>query len=312
MKTTLISTLATEGSFRKIEPNKPFWFAESTDSIVTSGRRRIIPASNTSGFRTQVVIDTNDDYVSPFFNAESYNILVSQNIINNGELYDSSITVTNGGFHDNVSNVAVTISDSNLYPGVSGARATANVTLNASGNVTSVNIINAGKGYIESPTITILEPGRAANATAVVTSEDSKFGGNAQCRYITRKVTLADGFDSGDLRVTVRAIRPQGTHIIVYYKVQSESDSRSFSDIKWKKMYIENDFNSPDLNTAIDFKYNPSDDPRINKLSYIEDGVTYPLGGTFKHFAIKIVLLAECGCVAPTLRNLRAVALPEG
>jgi hypothetical protein len=77
-------------------------------------------------------------------------------------------------------------------------------------------------------------------------------------------------------------------------------------------MYLENDFNSPDLNTALDFKYNASEDPRINKLSYVEDGQTYPLGGTFKHFAIKIVMLAECGCVAPTIRNLRAVALPEG
>jgi hypothetical protein len=312
MKTTLISTLTTESYFKRIEPNKPLWFAESTDSITTTGRRRIIPASNTSALRTQVIIDTNDDTVSPIFNSESYNILVSQNIINNGELYDSSITVTNGGFHDNVSNVTVTISDSDLYPGVSGARATANVTLNASGNVTSVNIINSGKGYVESPTITISEPGRAANATAVVTSEDSKYGGNAHCRYITRKVTLADGFDSGDLRVTVRAIRPQGTNIIVYYKVQSESDTRNFSDIKWRRMYLENDFNSPDLNTAIDFKYNPSADSRINKLSYIEDGTTYPLGGTFKHFAVKIVMLAECGCVAPTIRNLRAIALPEG
>jgi hypothetical protein len=312
LKTTLISTLATEGSFRKIEPNKPFWFAETTESIVANGRRRIIPASNTSAFKTQVVIDTDDDYVSPLFNSESYNILVSQNIINNGELYNSSVTVTNGGFHSNASNVVVTISDSNLYPGETGARATANVTLNASGNVSSVNIINAGKGYVESPTITIAEPGRLANATAVVTSEDSKIGGNAQCRYISKKVTLADGFDSGDLRVTVRAIRPQGTNIIVYYRVQSESDSREFSDIKWRRMYLENDFNSPDLNTAIDFKYNASSDTRINKLSYVEDGVTYPLSGTFKHFAIKIVLLAECGCVAPTVRNLRAIALPEG
>jgi hypothetical protein len=312
MKTTLISTLATEGFYKKIEPNKPIWFAESVDSIATTGRRRIIPASNTSALRTQVVIDTNDDTVSPFFNSESYNILVSQNIINNGELYNSSITVTDGGFHSNASNVVVTIGDSNLYPGESGARATANVTLNASGNVSSVNIINAGKGYVESPTITIAEPGRAANATAVVTSEDSKYGGNAQCRYLTKKITLADGFDSGDLRVTVRAIRPQGTNIIVYYKVQSDSDNRSFSDVKWRRMFLENDFNSPDLDTAIDFKYNPSADSRINKLSYVEDGTTYPLGGTFKHFAIKIVMLAECGCVAPTLRNLRAVALPEG
>jgi len=312
IKTTLISTSALESTFSDISPNKPFWFAEKPDSLVTSGRRRVIPASNTTAFQSQVTVDTNDNYVSPFFNAENYNILVSQNIINNGELYNTSVTVTNDGFHSNASNVVVTISDSNLYPGETGARATANVTLNASGNVTSVNIINAGKGYVESPTITIAEPGRAANATAVITSEDSKFGGNALARYITRKVTLADGFDSGDLRVTLKAIRPQGTHIAVYYKVQSDSDSRNFSDIKWRRMYLENDVISPDLNTAIDFKYNPSSDPRINKISYIEDGVTYPIGGTFKYFAIKIVMLAECGCVAPTIRNLRAISLPEG
>ena len=312
IKTTLLSTLALDASFSEIEPNKPFWFAEKTESLVTSGRRRVIPSQTTTSFQSQVTIDTDDDYVSPMFNSEIYNILVSQNLINNGELYDSSITVTDRGYHQNVSNVTVTISDSNLYPGVTGARATANVTLNATGNVTSVNIINAGKGYVESPTITITEPGNATNATAVITSEDGKFGGNALARYITRKVTLADGFDSGDLRVTLRAIRPQGTNIAVYYKVQSDVDNRNFSDIKWRRMYLENDIISPDLNTAIDFKYNPSADSRINKLSYVEDGATYPLGGTFKHFAIKIVMLAECGCVSPTVRNLRAVALPEG
>lgn len=312
LKTTLFTTAATEANFRNIDPNKPFWFASATDSLTATGRRRLIPKSNTTALQTQVIVDTEDDTISPFFNAENYGVLVSQNLINNGELYATNITVTNPGFHDNVANVNVTISDSNLYPGVSGARATANVTLNNSGNVASINIINAGKGYVESPTITISEPGRTDNATAVIISEDSKYGGNALTRYITRRVTLADGFDSGDLRVTLRAIRPQGTNIIVYYKVQSSTDSRNFSDIKWRRMYLENDLISPDLSTAIDFKYNPSDDPRINKLSYTEDGVTYPLGGTFKYFAIKIVMLAECGCAAPTVRNLRVIALPEG
>jgi hypothetical protein len=312
IKTTLLSTGSLEASFSDIVPNRAFWFAEKPDSLATTGRRRVITSGTDSSLQVQVSIDTNDDSISPIFDSRTYSLLVSQNLINNGELYDGSITVTDGGFHDNASNVIVTFSDSNLYPGVSGAKATANVTLNASGNVTSVNIINAGKGYIESPTITIGEPGRSANATAVVVSEDTKFGGNALARYITRKITLADGFDSGDLRVTLRAIRPQGTNIIVYYKVQSNFDTRSFSDIKWRKMYLENDLISPDLNTAIDFKYNPSEDSRINKLSYTEDGVTYPVGGTFKYFALKIVMLAECGCVSPTVRNLRAIALPEG
>lgn len=312
-KTTLQSGPIMEASFSNIQENRPYWFAKATDSLVATGRRRVIPAANTIALQTQIVIDSDDDAVSPFLNFETYNAIVSENLINNGELYNSNITITNPGYHDNASNVIVTISDSDLYPNSTpSSTATANVTLNASGNVVAINIINNGKGYTQSPTITISEPGVADNATAVIISEDSKSGGNAICRYMTKRVTLADGFDSGDLRVTVRGIRPQGTNILVYYKVQSESDSRNFSDIKWRKMYLENDFYSPDLRTAIDFKYNPSSDPRINKLSYKEDNVTYPLGGTFKYFAIKIVLLAECGCAAPIVRNLRVISLPEG
>jgi hypothetical protein len=313
MKTTLLSTSGLEAAFTSIEPNRAFWFAEKPDSLVTSGRRRVIPAANTAGLQFEVSLDTNDDTVSPFFDSETYLAVVSENLINNGELYDGNISVTDSGQHSNASNVVVTISDSNIYAGEAGARATANVTLNASGSVSSVNIINAGKGYIESPTITITEPGNPTNATAVITSEDSKFGGNALARYITRKISLADGFDSGDLRVGLNAVRPQGTNIIVYYKVQSASDTRNFSDIKWRRMYLENSkAYSPDLNTPVEFRYNPSEDPRINKLSYTEDGVTYPVGGKFKYFAVKIVLLAECGCVAPAIKNFRAIALPEG
>lgn len=315
LKTTLYSTNELEPGFRVIDPNKPFWFAGTTDSLGDEGigRRRVIEKNVNNSLQTQVVIDTDDDTISPFFNSENYGAIVSQNLINNGELYNTNITITNSGFHDNVANVKVDISDSNLYPEVNGAKANAVVILNASGNVESIVLTNAGKGYIQSPTITIGEHGRTDNATAVIVSEDSKYGGNALCRYITRRVTLADGFDSGDLRVTLRAIRPQGTNILVYYKVQSATDSRSFTDINWRRMYLENsNVISPDLSTAIDFKYSPNEDPTTNKLIYEEDGISYPLGGSFKYFAIKIVLLAECGCVAPTVRNLRAIALPEG
>jgi len=314
LKTTLYSTSQIEDNFTKIEENKPLWFATSLNSISSTGRRRVIPAANSNSLQTQVILDSDDEYISPFLNSESYGALVSKNMINNGELYENNITITNPGIHNNVANITVTISGSNLYEPIrNNISTTANGIAFLTGNsVTYIELDNPGLGYIESPTITISEPGATLNATAIITSEDSKYGGNALCRYLTKKVNLADGFDSGDLRVTLRAIRPQGTNIVVYYKVQSESDSRLFSDIRWRRMYLENDVISPDLNTAIDFKYNPSDDPRINKISYVEDGVTYPLGGTFKYFAIKIVLLAECGCVAPTVRNLRAIALPEG
>jgi hypothetical protein len=44
----------------------------------------------------------------------------------------------------------------------------------------------------------------------------------------------------------------------------------------------------------------------------VENNVTYPLGGSFKYFAIKLVMLAADASVPPIIRNLRAIAFPAG
>jgi len=310
-KSTLYGTLAGDAEFSSIDPNITYSFSDFPGtSISDGGRRRIVRSGNTNSFQTKVNLSTNDVLVTPIFNAENFNILVSENVINNGELRNDNITIVSGGDHSDEQNVVVTISASDLYP---EERATANVTL--TGNlVTSINIIDPSRGYIKSPTITISESGVTTenSAIAVITSEDGKFGGNALARYITRKITLADGFDSGDLRVTLRAIRPQGTNVLVYYKVLSASDPQNFSDLNWQLMFLENNRISTDLITPIDFVYRPTSDITEGGLSYVENGITYPLGGSFKYFALKIVMLAECGCVPPTIRNMRAIALPGG
>jgi hypothetical protein len=50
----------------------------------------------------------------------------------------------------------------------------------------------------------------------------------------------------------------------------------------------------------------------VNKISYVENGVTYPLGDKFKYYAIKIVMTAESPTVVPHVRNYRAIATPAG
>ena len=155
-----------------------------------------------------------------------------------------------------------------------------------------------------------------ANANVAAVGEDQRSGGNALCRYQTKQIALADGFDSGDLRVWVDGIIPIGTSVQVYYKVMSGTDTDSFSNKKWKIMTPIVNYYSPDQSTPVEIQY--ADGPLIGgvtpigSVSYIEDGIQYPLGGKFKYFAIKLVLLAADPSVSPTVTGLRALAVPQG
>ena len=310
--TTYAKTTSQDG-YLDITPNEFYNFgADLRTSSSTNNRRRVALGGNSNSLLVEVRLSTTDNTVSPMFNTERLSLVGIENLINNAELSSNNITVTSpGGYHSNAANIVVTIS----APQISGGTtATANVLasqLTASGNVTGINIITGGSGYIENPTITIAEPGVTnPNATAVVISENSNFGGNAKARYLTRKISLADGFDAGDLRVFLRAIKPAGTNILVYYKVLSATDQDIFFNKKWVKMQVDKDLYSMDQESVIELQYKASE--LGGKLSYIENGVEYPLGGKFKNFAIKIVLLSEDSTVVPIVQNFRAIATPEG
>jgi hypothetical protein len=252
-------------------------------------------------------MSTTENVVSPIINKEALSVIASKNLINNGQLNpENFVVVFGGGSHVNAENIVITISESDLYP---GERATANVLPAglSDGNIIALNVINPGRGYVTSPTITVSDTDATStpNATIIFAGEDRSSGGNSLTRFITRKITLLDGFDSGDLRVIVRATRLQGTNIIAYYKVLSSADSEEFEDKKWKKMFLTNNVLSKDLYTPVDYIYRA--DPIRNKLSYTEDGVEYPIGGKFKYFAIKLVMLSECSCIAPTVENIKII-----
>jgi hypothetical protein len=313
-KSTIASTGVLSSAFSPIEKNSTFNFSSDLKtSSLNTNRKRVVLAGDANSMLVQVTVGTSDNNVSPMINTERLSLIAEEYFINDGSLANSNITITNGGGqHTNIANITVTISGPQLYSTDASANANAVVVSLSSGNITSIAIVNAGRGYIESPTITIADrtAGITANATAVIVSEDGKSGGNALARYVSKKIILADGFDAGDLKLYVEGIRPQGTNIIAYYKVLSDSDPEQFNDKKWKRMYLTNDIISPDTITPVELIFQPSSVP--GSLSYVENNVTYPLGGSFKYFAIKLVMLAADASVPPIIRNLRAIAFPAG
>ena len=302
-------TDGTAAGYIKVDNNQIYNFGKDTNiSSATSKRRRYIPSANVEGVNVKVTMTTTDDSVAPIINKERFGVFALQNIINNAGIANNLVSITSGGSHSNAANIVITVS----APDVGSTRATANVlpSMLSGGAVTAINITNPGSGYLTSPTITIVEPGATSNATAIVNGETDASGGNILSKYQTKVVTLEDGFDAGDLVVRMRAYKPQGTNIAVYFKVLSALDSDPFVTKKWQRMNVVNDYTSPDQTTAVplEFKYSI----RKGSIDYFDGARTLPLGGTFKYFAVKIRMTAEDPTVTPAVESLRVIAVPGG
>jgi hypothetical protein len=48
------------------------------------------------------------------------------------------------------------------------------------------------------------------------------------------------------------------------------------------------------------------------ELKYVENNVTYPIGGKFKTFAVKIALTSSDPTVYPSILDMRTIATPKG
>jgi hypothetical protein len=268
--------------------------------------RRVLTTQNNS-FIVQATMATDDPSVSPVIDTTRFGFIAVENIINNLPLQNTDFIIANGGTgFANSSDVTVTITGGNG----SGATAIANVVSNT---INAITLTNAGSGYTTSPTIT-LTPGSGGGSGAVVTynGEDKKSGGNSQVRYITRRVTLADGFDSGDLRVYLTAYKPSGSNIFVYYKLLSTSDIDDFDDKEYQLMAQLDNNNFVSLNST-DYReltFAPGiNSTANNQVSYISGTTSYR---NFRTFAIKIVLSGTSNVDVPKVQDFRAIALPEG
>jgi len=279
--------------------------------IIPEGRREY---TNVSGsIKLETTLNSTSDYVSPIIDLSRVNTMLVTNIINDASLRRSLISITNAGSgYDPASPPTVVISAPTRTGGV---QATANANVTTQGTIDAIYIVEQGSGYVETPTITIdsFSYGNTAqsNATAVFSGETSKTGGNARARYITRKVTLSDGFDAKDLQVLITANKQIGHDIQIYYKVLSSEDSDQIFDNKyWVRMLLDSNKVAYSRNDSeyIEYRYVPSGAQAIppTNITYTSNGVTYD---SFRYFAIKICLFSNSTQSYPIVKDFRAIAL---
>jgi hypothetical protein len=271
-------------------------------------RRVMNPTTGNSTLTVTATMFTNNPDITPFLDASRYGVIAVENIINNLPLSNAGIVLSNGGAaYSTNANAVVTITGG----GGSGATAAAVVTSNV---VTSIYLTNLGSGYETSPTFTLVDANTTPGTGVVVSynGEDKKSGGNSNVRYITRKVTLADGFDSGDLRVYLTTYKPSGSNIRVYYKLLSTSDADEFDNKGYQLMTQLSNTNFVS-NSPTDYReiaYAPGYNGTANNaVNYVSGSTTF---NSFRTFAIKIVMTGTSTTDVPKVRDFRAIALPAG
>ena len=266
--------------------------------------RRVLTTSNTS-YILRASMSTLNSVVSPVIDVTRMGLIVVENIINDLPLRNNDVTIVSGGTgYANSADITVTITGG----GGSGATASANVVSNT---IDQIVITSAGSGYTTSPTFTITAgSGGGSGASVTYNGEDKKSGGNSNVRYMTRKVTLADGFDSGDLRVYLTAYKPSESNIHVYYKVLSKSDADLFDDKNYQLMTeIGNpNFVSSSYTDYRELKFAPGENGEPdNAISYDTDTTSF---FSFRTFAIKIVISGTSTTDVPKIKDVRVIALP--
>jgi hypothetical protein len=278
--------------------------------------QRVLDANTNTSFYLTATLSTGDEKLSPILSDDGTRLYTVKYAINNMGISNSDIIIANtgtnyfsGGSTTFVSpDIVVSAPD---VPGGQQAYVTANVF---NGNIVSVYVTTEGSGYTITPTITIATNTSTTQANVIVAGETSQTGGNGKARYQTFPVTLAEGNDSGDLRVYFTAYRPVQSDIHVYYKLLSRDDTQRFSDGYWQKMTIVGGADTYASVYGEVFEYQAA--PGINGLannfvSYVSsvNGAVY---NDFYQYAIKIVMSSSDSTRSPLLTDMRVIALPEG
>jgi hypothetical protein len=154
--------------------------------------------------------------------------------------------------------------------------------------------------------------------------------GDAEMRYISKPIELADGQDAEDIKVFLSSYKPAGTDIKVFAKILNTEDGQSFEDKDYSlltQITASNTISdSVDRTDYKEFEYgftantngdnflgsNSDNQAKLNSannnvVSYRDsDGAIY---ATYKTFAIKIVMTSTGTNIIPLVKDMRAIAL---
>lgn len=147
---------------------------------------------------------------------------------------------------------------------------------------------------------------RTANVSA---SELTPSSGFAVAKYISKTVTLKDGFDSNGLTVYLDINRPSGTDVEVFAKVQNAYDfTTSFNDRAWIQLPYTTTSNKDKVTTTNENEYVEETYQNLT-LSYTANTGTEDVTYTdFNKYAVKVVFYSDNPVSVPKIRNLRAIS----
>ena len=244
-------------------------------------------------FLLRVGMSTTDPNVSPIIDLSRLNLITVKNNIQNGGFTNDDVSIISPGTGYSSGTLAIN--------GSTGSSGQITLAVDGSGVITGATVSSAGSGYFDDASVTL---SGGTGGEIKISSETNQNGGNNIARYITRRVSLASGFDAEDLKVYLRAYKPSTSNIIAYYKVLSAGDSESFDDKYWIKMSQVTDSNL--------FSSNDNDFQTF-EFRTVNDTAEYTVGSTtysnFRTFAIKIVLASSSFVDIPKVKDLRVIAL---
>jgi hypothetical protein len=208
------STLAVDEDFTAIK---------KYERLVLRSRKQIsTSASETAGgiksLLVKATLSTTNKFISPYIDNEKLEFHFDKNVINNLDSTAVSGTVEYASGNNVVIGTGTTFT-TQVFPGEYAyfgdeyrriSSITSNTVLTVTNNFTTSNAVS------QSMTIRNEE-----NPTGPYSSES---------RYITKVVTLNDGFEAADLVTYLKINRPPGTSIKVYCKLLNENDTDAFDD----------------------------------------------------------------------------------
>ena len=273
-----------------------------SDQNVYLSERIMFQAATASEMFLKSTMSTTDSKVSPVLDIDRVNVVTVENDIDNGGLSNSDFYITASGQNYNTSTTAV------VSGGGTSNVATITVANNSSGEITGVTVTSPGSGYTSTPTVT-LSTQAIANGTGgsiVVVGETGNKGGNLNAKYLTRKVTLEDGFDASDLKIILTAYKPETSQIFAYAKVLNADDADTLDDKDFFLLAQETASSIHSLNTndIREFIFKTTNDV----VTYTSSGVTFD---KFKSFVVKIGMLSTDTTDPPRIKDLRVLALDE-
>ena len=175
-------------------------------------------ASNFKSLQVRATLSTSNKFISPYIDDQNILFHFDKNVINNLDSTAVSGTVE----YASGNNVVIGTGTTFLTQVFSGEYAYFGDEYRKVSSISSNTVLTVTNNFTTS---------NAVSQAMTIRNEENPTGTySSLTRYITKVVTLNDGFEAADLVTYLKINRPPGTSIKVYCKLLNENDTDAFDD----------------------------------------------------------------------------------